>query len=114
MARELFVIVKVGDECPKCKAVWGEGAEGRIQSIRIECDSLCVFRRKCQAEIDQNGLEGFRCKDRRWTMVLGARCKHNMTWYRGCSFAHIGAGSNNQPVVTHWQEGYPGSWDGWS
>ena len=112
MVRELFTIIRAGDPCPKCLGVWGESAEGRIKSIRIECDSFCTFRNECQAEIDQNGLEGFQCKDRRWGPQLGARCENNMAWHNGCNFALIGAGANDQPIPQQFQDGYPNSWDG--
>lgn len=110
--QERFTILKVGDACPKCTAIWGESAEGRIKSIRIECDSFCTFRNQCQTEIDQNGLEGFKCKDRRWGPQLGARCENNMSWHHGDKFALIGANHEDRPMPSQWAEGYPNSWDG--
>ena len=110
--REIFTIIKNGDPCPKCVQVWGESANGRIKSIKIECDSFCTFRKQCQAEIDENGLTGFQCQDRRWGLQLGARCENRMDWHHGCQFALIGVGANDKPVPSQWREGYPNSWDG--
>lgn len=110
--REIFTILKVEDPCPKCTQVWWEGAEAHIKSIKIECDSFCTFRNQCQSEINENGLEGFQCKDRRWGLQLGARCENNMAWHKGCEFALIGANHEDRPVPSQWREGYPNSWDG--
>lgn len=108
---EKFTILKVGQNCPKCKEIWGK-AEGRIK-VYIECDSFCTFRAECQAFINANGLEGFRCKDRRWGPELGARCENNMPWHGGCKFA-LNSTYQDRPIVSQWHEGYPHSWDGWS
>lgn len=105
--KKFFKIEKVGEVCPSCQeAVWSE--MGHIKSIKVECDSFCKHREECQAEIDEKGLAGFRCKDSRWGPLLGAKCErdyHKFALNETCE-DHL--------ILHLWQEGYPWSWGGWS